>query len=223
MSQSDEQAPDGASETANTQPPSEDYVPRTEAQKAFEARDKYKREARELKAKLAELEGRAKPDPKGAAPSDGNEPPAWARAIIEQQQALAAKLEGKEKGERRARVVETILGRVPEANRNAAGLILDGLVARGQVSLDGDNIGAIVDAAAKALKTSHGDLFRLPGSANSALQIGPDGQIDWSTVKTAADVPPDAWGTMPDEVLDRVMGGGRTGKGGGGGILFGGG
>ena len=218
MSQADEQAPDGASQTTTTQN-SEDLIPRSEALKAFEQRDKYKRELRELKAQLAE-----RSEPKAAKveqTSGGDEPPAWAKAIIEQQQALASKLEGKEKGERRARVVDSILAKVPEGNRALAGVVLDGLVARGQLSLEGEDTKAIAEAAAQALKTSHGDLFRLSGSSASAIQVGPDGKIDWSTVRSAAEVPPDAWGSMPDEVLERIMGG--TGSTKSGGLLLGGG
>ena len=217
MSQSDEQAPDGASETTTT---SEDFVPRSEAAKAFAQRDKYKQEARELKARLAELE-RSKAEPQKAPASGSDEPPAWAQAIMEQTAALASKLEGKEKGERRAKVVETILAKVPDGNRQLAGVVLDGLVARGAVTLDGDNIGAIADAAAKALQTSHGELFRLQGSSSSAIQVGPDGAIDWSTVRSAADVPPDAWGSMPDDVVERLKGGAGSSRSGG--LLLGGG
>lgn len=217
MSQADE-APDGAGQTQTT-PTREDLIPRAEAEKAFEQRDRYKRELRELKAQLAE---RSEPKaPKVEQTSGGDEPPAWARALMEQTNALASKLEGKEKGERRAKVVESILAKVPDGNRQLAGVVLDGLIARGSVSLEGENIGAIADAAAKALQTSHGELFRLQGSSASAIQVGPDGSIDWSTVRTAAEVPAEAWQSAPDDVIERLMGGSGSRKTGG--LLLGGG
>lgn len=221
MSQADETAPDGANENTN----SEDLIPRSQAQEAFRARDEAKQRARELEAKVAELEARTseKPKPKPASKSQANvdEMPAWAKQIQEQNEKLAALLEGKEQGERRAKIVETVLAKVPDGNRALAGAVLDGLVARGKLSLEGSDTGAIADAAAQALKTSHGELFRLPGSSASAIQVGPDGKIDWSTVKSAADVPDDAWGSMPDEVLDRISGGAGSAKSGG--LLLGGG
>jgi hypothetical protein len=200
VTESQADAPDGATQAPGGDQPREDLVPRAEALKAFEQRDKLKAKVRELEAKLAE---------KPAPPSKPAEVPDFTGvlgALTEKIEQLTTRLEGKEQGERRAKIVESILARVPDGNRPLASVVLDGLVARGQLSLDGKDPGAIVDAAAKTLQTSHAEIFRLPGSSNSALQVGPDGKIDWDSVRTAADVPADQWANIPDRVMDRLTG-----------------
>lgn len=203
MSQSEDATPDGAAET---QPTTEDLIPRSEAAKAFAARDEAKARARELEAELARLrEQAAQPKMSTSKPKPAADaPPDWAAELLDRTRKLEAQLDGERRAKHRSQVTEAILGRLPAENRKIGGAVLDGLLARGELSLDGDDTSAIVDAAAKTLKTRHGELFRLAGSGSSALQVGPDGRIDWDSVKTAADVPPDAWRDMPAEVFDRL-------------------
>lgn len=205
MSQADEATtPDGGAEpTTHT----EDLIPRSEAAKAFAARDEAKARARELEAELARLreqsaQPKPSPKPKSAPADDG--PPDWAAELLARTRKLEAQLDSERQAQHRSKITQSILNRVPADNRKTAGAVLDGLIARGELSLDGDDTNAIVDAAARALKTQHGELFRLAGSSSSALQVGPDGRIDWTSVQTAADVPPEAWADMPAEVYERL-------------------
>lgn len=188
-------------------------ISRSEAQRAFEARDQAKRErdaertrAQQLEAELAALKGGQGGQQQQGKPS-GDEPPSWAQELMKETRELRARVEGKDKAEQRRGIVDSVLKNVPDGNRQAAKLMLEGLVALGEVSLDGDNPQAIADAAAAKLKSSHGTLFVPAGSSASAIQVGPDGKMDWGSVKHLSEVPPGMLRDMPDEVFQRLSAG----------------
>lgn len=207
MSENEDGRPDGQQQ--------EDMIPRSEAQRAFEARDQAKIRARALEEEIAALKATSNEEPKKKPPDGGgdSEPPTWAKALIEQQQKLQDRLDAEVKAKAKGLVVEKVLSRVPEGMRETASAVIDGLVARGDLSLDGEDTNAVADAAAKALQSSHGSLFATAGSGASAIQVGPDGKVSWDEVQNSSQVPAGAWKDMPDEVFKRLTSGSGSGGG----------
>lgn len=199
--QVDQQQQAGQQPDGNAGQPAE-MIPRSEAQKAFEARDQAKQEARALREELERLKA---PPPPPPPKQDGEQPPAWAQAILEQQQKLEARLNGEAKTKQRNVLLDDVLSKLPESNRKLGRSAILGMEAEGGLKLDDPS--TTVDAVYNALKSSHGTLFVPAGSSASAIQVGPDGKINWDSVNSAAEVPPGAWKDMPPEKFKELTAG----------------
>ena len=194
-----------------------DMIPRSEAQKAFEQRDAAKREAREAREQL-ELERKKAGSAGGGAsgkPPEGkpdDDEPKWARELRELTLSVRDELKADKKQQTRKGIVDTILAEVPDGNRGTVEIMLDGLEARGELVLHGDDKTAVARTALAKLKASHATLFVPLGSTRPALQAGADGQYPWDQVQTEADMPADGWAKAPPEVLERLSRPGGRGE-----------
>lgn len=134
--------------------------------------------------------------------------PEWAGALFSEIQALKADKVKSDIAAKRSAIASNVLASVPAPNRSTAELALKGLLADQQVGVDSD-VASLTEALSRQLRASAPTLYHVPGSNRPAVQAGPDGRLDWSTVKTWEDVPSHLLAEMPNEVTQRILQGER--------------
>lgn len=127
--------------------------------------------------------------------------------------ALLGQTQQQQNIQRKQQLVDAALAGVPEQNRGLAQLALDGLLASTGVKLDGAdiNIGALAEQLGGQLRTQFGaSLFNVPGSQFKAVPKAANGGFDWTGVRSLAEVPPEMFKHIPDDVYRRLRAGGGS-------------
>lgn len=176
------EAPDGADASTKTR---EDLIPREEAKAAFAARDEAKQRARELEARLEEIESES-----AKTSGDLSKQFELKDAKIESlSKSLAEATEEIAKSKRQ--VLErdfsaAVLDGVPSSHQSLAREVLEARILRGQYELGPEvNMKQLASRAQKELSTSHPQLFeegpvpstKTPGVSLSADEIGSMNEI----------------------------------------------
>ena len=161
-----------------------------------------------LEQRLAPKQGDAgpgKPTPEPAAGQASAEPPAWAKAI-------EARLDAQDLGARKSKIYSSVLARIPEANRGAAELALDGLVGRLGLDLGKVDESTAIQTLGQSLGANASQLFQAQGSSRSAMPVAANGDPDWSRVTSFDEVPAELVASIPDDVVARIQRGGAGGS-----------
>lgn len=133
------------------------------------------------------------------------EPPAWARAI-------EARLDAQDLGARKSKIYSSVLARIPEVNRGAAELALDGLVGRLGLDLSKVDENTAIQTLGQSLGANASQLFQAQGSSRSAMPVAANGDPDWSRVTSFDEVPAELVASIPDDVVARIQRGGAGGS-----------
>lgn len=154
---------------------------------------------------LANPPAPAAPAPASGQKSGGDEPPAWAKGLLEREARREA--EG-----RKQRLVDLALAEVPQENRGLAQAVVEGLLVSSGVSLESADVGQVAKQLAGVLKTEHGQLFSVPGSKFAAIPRTGTGGYDFSGVNDISEVPDHMIKHIPKDDYARI----RRGPTGGG-------
>jgi hypothetical protein len=194
-----------------SQPPANDLISRDEARKAFEARDQAKRERDEAKAERDRLAARVAELERVNKPPDPKPTPVPAAAADPNAEVLARldKIERERQAEvreaRQRTLVDAVSRHVPERHRGMVPLLVQGMHPNG---LPDGETEAVANTIVAALKHQHASLFTPePGSHRTALQTGPDGKVDYSTVRSHRELSPEQIREMPVEKVLQLANG----------------
>lgn len=174
----------------------------------------------ELKALMAKLDALAKPaEPKAApAPTPAGGAPAGGESLIaalaDEVRALRQEREQDRSQSVRKQLVDVVLAGVPEANRSTADAVVQHIIASTGMKIDGS---ISIDASAKnlqaLLRANHANLYAEAGSSRSAVQVGPNGRLDYSGVRNLSELTPEQIRQISDDDFDRIVRGTNTSDG----------
>lgn len=187
---SSEPAPDGAGATA-TPPATTDIAADAIAreQKALRQRQELGKklddqldENRLLRERMAVLEGKSK----APAEKPASTAPEWFSEAMGPLNERLAELEQMNTARTRGGIVDSILARVPDGNRENAKTMLAGLEATKQIDLTSPTV--IADAV-ELLSSTSVMVDPSRGSLPSAPQVGADGKLDFSQYSHPDEIP----------------------------------
>jgi hypothetical protein len=127
--------------------------------------------------------------------------------LAQEVQALRQDREAERSKTARQSLVNAALADVPEANRGTAALVVEAMLSNHGVRPEAVDVGATAKNFAVLLRANHANLFAVPGSKISAVQVGPNGQPDFSGVRSLAELTPEQVRAIPDGDLSRIING----------------